>query len=447
MQKLLIKGKKDLSGNISISGSKNATLPILAASILANEVKLRNIPLVKDIFTMIDLLKFIGINIKIDRKEKSINLRNETKINTLAPYRLVKTMRAGILVLGPLLTKYKHAKVSLPGGCAIGTRPVDLHLFALKKLGAKIKIKDGYITAEAKNGLTGAKIKFPSISVGATENALLAAFNAKGETVLSNCAIEPEILDLIKFLKKLGCQIKILNRKITISGKKKIKKKKIIHKIIFDRIEAGTYIVASALAGKKITLNNIHSKIIKFELNIFKKIGVKIRKRKNSITIFKSKNLRKINLVTKPYPGFPTDLQAQLMVLMTQARGLSKIKENIFENRFMHVPELKRMGAQIEIREKSAYILGPTKLTGAEVMATDLRASVSLVLAGLIAANRTIINRIYHLDRGYEFLENKLKKCKAEIKRIWRGSKKPEINCEDQRWHESRICSLTRLYC
>ncbi len=418
MQKLLIKGKKDLSGNISISGSKNATLPILAASILANEVKLRNIPLVKDIFTMIDLLKFIGINIKIDRKEKSINLRNETKINTLAPYRLVKTMRAGILVLGPLLTKYKHAKVSLPGGCAIGTRPVDLHLFALKKLGAKIKIKDGYITAEAKNGLTGAKIKFPSISVGATENALLAAFNAKGETVLSNCAIEPEILDLIKFLKKLGCQIKILNRKITISGKKKIKKKKIIHKIIFDRIEAGTYIVASALAGKKITLNNIHSKIIKFELNIFKKIGVKIRKRKNSITIFKSKNLRKINLVTKPYPGFPTDLQAQLMVLMTQARGLSKIKENIFENRFMHVPELKRMGAQIEIREKSAYILGPTKLTGAEVMATDLRASVSLVLAGLIAANRTIINRIYHLDRGYEFLENKLKKCKAEIKRI-----------------------------
>jgi UDP-N-acetylglucosamine 1-carboxyvinyltransferase len=418
MQKLLIKGKKDLSGNISISGSKNATLPILAASILANEVTLRNIPLVKDIFTMIDLLKFIGINININKKDKSINLQNKTKINTLAPYKLVKTMRAGVLVLGPLLTKYKHAKVSLPGGCAIGTRPVDLHLFALKKLGAKIKIKDGYIIAEAKNGLTGAKIKFPSISVGATENALLAAFNAKGKTVLSNCAIEPEILDLVKFLKKLGCKIKISNRKITISGKKKINKKKIIHKIIFDRIEAGTYIVASALAGKKIILNNIQPKIINFELNIFKKMGVKIRKRKNSVIIFETKNLKKINLVTQPYPGFPTDLQAQLMVLMTQARGLSKIKENIFENRFMHVPELKRMGAQIEIREKSAYIFGPTKLTGAEVMATDLRASVSLVLAGLIAVNRTIINRIYHLDRGYEFLENKLKKCKAEIKRI-----------------------------
>ncbi len=418
MQKLLIKGKKDLSGNISISGSKNATLPILAASILANEVTLRNIPLVKDIFTMIDLLKFIGINININKKDKSINLQNKTKINTLAPYKLVKTMRAGVLVLGPLLTKYKHAKVSLPGGCAIGTRPVDLHLFALKKLGAKIKIKDGYIIAEAKNGLTGAKIKFPSISVGATENALLAAFNAEGKTVLSNCAIEPEILDLVKFLKKLGCRIKISNRKITISGKKKINKKKIIHKIIFDRIEAGTYIVASALAGKKIVLNNIQPKIINFELNIFKKMGVKIRKRKSSVIIFETKNLKKINLVTQPYPGFPTDLQAQLMVLMTQARGLSKIKENIFENRFMHVPELKRMGAQIEIKEKSAYILGPTKLTGAEVMATDLRASVSLVLAGLIAVNRTIINRIYHLDRGYEFLENKLKKCKAEIKRI-----------------------------
>ena len=226
MQKLLIKGKKDLSGNISISGSKNATLPILAASILANDVTLRNIPLVKDIFTMIDLLKFIGINININKKEKSINLQNKTKINTLAPYKLVKTMRAGVLVLGPLLTKYKHAKVSLPGGCAIGTRPVDLHLFALKKLGAKIKIKDGYIIAEAKNGLTGAKIKFPSISVGATENALLAAFNAKGETVLSNCAIEPEILDLVKFLKKLGCKIKISNRKITISDKKRLIKKK-----------------------------------------------------------------------------------------------------------------------------------------------------------------------------------------------------------------------------
>ncbi len=418
MQKLLIKGKNELSGLINISGSKNATLPILAASILAKNITLNNAPLVKDIFTMIDLLKFIGIDIKIERKKKNIRLINKKKsINTLAPYKLVKTMRAGVLVLGPLLTKYKKAKVSLPGGCAIGTRPVNLHLFALKKLGADIKIKDGYIVAEAKDGLIGAKIKFPSISVGATENALLAASGAKGKTILTNCAIEPEVLDLVSFLKKLGCKIHTKGRKITIEGIKKIKSK-IKHKVIFDRIEAGTYLVAGALVGKKVVINKIYSKVFKTEIDILKNMGVKIYTQKNSITVLKSKKLNKINISTKPYPGFPTDLQAQLMVLMTQANGLSKIKENIFENRFMHVPELKRMGAKIEIKNKTAYVFGPTKLTGAEVMATDLRASVSLVLAGLIAENRTIVNRIYHLDRGYESLERKLKNCKAKIKRI-----------------------------
>ncbi len=418
MQKLLIKGKKYLNGSIPISGSKNATLPILAASILANTVKLKNVPLVKDIFTMIDLLKFIGIKIKVSNKKKTIELVNENKsINTLAPYKLVKTMRAGILVLGPLLTKYKKAKVSLPGGCAIGTRPVDLHLFALKKLGAKIKIKDGYIIAEAKKGLFGAKIKFPSTSVGATENALIAAYGAKGKTILSNCAIEPEILDLISFLKKLGSKIKISGRKISIE-RQAITKNKINHKIIFDRIEAGTYLVAGALMGKKIILNKIVPKILKYEINILKKMGARISYNNSSISIKKSKYLKKVSVSTKPYPGFPTDLQAQLMVLMTQAKGLSIIKENIFENRFMHVPELRRMGAKIEIKNKTAYIYGPTKLTGAEVMATDLRASVSLVLAGLIADNRTVINRIYHLDRGYEFLEKKLKKFKAAVKRV-----------------------------
>ena len=418
MQKLLIKGKKYLNGSIPISGSKNATLPILAASILANTVKLKNVPLVKDIFTMIDLLKFIGIKIKVSTKKKTIELVNKNKrINTLAPYKLVKTMRAGILVLGPLLTKYKKAKVSLPGGCAIGTRPVDLHLFALKKLGAKIKIKDGYIIAEAKKGLYGTKIKFPSTSVGATENALIAAYGAKGKTILSNCAIEPEILDLISFLKKLGSKIKISGRKITIEGQA-ITKNKINHKIIFDRIEAGTYLVAGALMGKKIILNKIVPKILKHEINILKKMGARISYNNNSISIKKSKYLKKVSVSTKPYPGFPTDLQAQLMVLMTQAKGQSLIKENIFENRFMHVPELRRMGAKIEIKNKTAYIYGPTKLTGAEVMATDLRASVSLVLAGLIADNRTVINRIYHLDRGYEYLERKLKKCKAAVKRV-----------------------------
>ena len=419
MQKLIIKGERELSGKISISGSKNSTLPILAASILTKEVCLKNIPLVKDIFTMVELLNFIGLKTRVIKKKNIIEIVNDQKkINTLAPYRLVKTMRAGVLVLGSLLTKYGTAKVSLPGGCAIGTRPVDLHLLALKKLGAKIIIKDGYIFAEARRGLKGATIKFPTISVGATENALLAAFNAKGKTIIKNCAVEPEIKDLISFLKKLGANIILKGRKIIIS-KTKIKNLRIIHTVMFDRIELGTYMIACALMAKKnVIIDKIDPRIIKSEIDILKRIGIKITKKKTSIAIRSNNKLKKISVTTKPYPGFPTDLQAQLMVLLTQAKGISKIKENIFENRFMHIPELKRMGAQIEIKNKTAVIKGPTKLTGAEVMATDLRASVSLVLAGLVAQNRTIINRIYHLDRGYESLENKLKKCKAEIKRI-----------------------------
>ena len=418
MQKLLINGKKELSGKISISGSKNATLPILAATILSSEAKLTNIPLVRDIFTMVELLKFIGLKTNILRNKNTIEIKNINKnIKTLAPYKLVKTMRAGVLVLGPLLAKYKKAKISLPGGCAIGTRPVNLHLFALKKFGAKIKIKNGYIIAEAKNGLKGTNITFPNVSVGATENAVLAAFHANGKTILNNCAIEPEVKDLIKFLNKLGGKITILGRKILITGCKKIKKN-INHEVIFDRIELGTYMIAAALVGKKIIFNKIDPTVIKNEINILKKMGVKLKILKSTIEIFESKNIKKINIETNPYPGFPTDLQAQLMVLMTRAQGKSTIKESIFENRFMHVPELKRMGANIEIKNKIAIIKGPSKLTGAEVMATDLRASVSLVLAGLAADNRTIINRIYHLDRGYEFLEKKLKNCKARIKRI-----------------------------
>ena len=418
MQKLLIKGNKELIGKILISGSKNATLPILAATIFSNHVRLKNIPLVKDIFTMLELLKFIGISIKIKKKNNIVEIKNTNQnIKTLAPYRLVKTMRAGVLVLGPLLAKYKKAKISLPGGCAIGTRPVNLHLFALKKLGARIKIKNGYIVADTEHGLKGANITFPSVSVGATENAILAAFYADGKTIIRNCAIEPEVKDLIRFLNKLGGQIKITGRKIIIRGCKQIKKK-ITHEIIFDRIELGTYMIAAALIGKKIIIQKVDPTIIKKEIDILKKMGVRLRISKTSIEILKSIFIKKINVSTSPYPGFPTDLQAQLMVLMSRARGVSKIKENIFENRFMHVPELKRMGADIEIKNKTATIRGPTKLAGAEVMATDLRASVSLVLAGLVAEKRTIINRIYHLDRGYESLERKLKSCKAEIKRF-----------------------------
>ncbi len=417
MQKLLIDGKKVLSGKINISGSKNSTLPILAATILNNNTKINNIPFVNDIFTMLNLLKYIGLKYKLSKKNKSVEVINLSKnINTVAPYKLVKTMRAGVLVLGPLLAKYGKAKVSLPGGCAIGTRPVDLHLFAFKKLGAKIKIKNGYIFASARNGLKGTNFRFPSISVGATENAILAAVQAKGITVIDNCAIEPEIIDLINFLKKLEIKIKIKGRKITIKGS--IKEKKVTHKVICDRIEIGTYLIGGALAAKKIKLKNIDSNLVKREIGVLKKMGVKMNVNKNYIEVYKSKNIKNINIKTEPYPGFPTDLQAQIMILMTQANGLSKIKESIFENRFMHVPELKRMGAKIEIRDKTAYISGPSFLSGAEVMATDLRASVSLVLAALIADKRTKINRIYHLDRGYQDLEKKLVKCKAKIKRV-----------------------------
>ena len=319
--------------------------------------------------------------------------------------------------MGPLLAKYKKAKVSLPGGCAIGTRPVNLHLFALEKLGAKIKIKNGYIYATAKNGLKGNAINFPFVSVGATENAILAAVSAKGRTIISNCAIEPEIQDMILLLKKIGCNINFISkRKILIFGISEFKKAS--HEIIFDRIELGTYLIAGALVGKKIILNKINSTIVNTEIKIMKKMGVRMKVEKSKITVFESKKLNSINVKTEAYPGFPTDLQAQIMVLMSKAKGISRVKESIFENRFMHVPELRRMGAKINIKNNIATITGPTNLSGAEVMATDLRASVSLVLAALVAENRTTINRVYHLDRGYENLEKKLRKCKANINRV-----------------------------
>jgi UDP-N-acetylglucosamine 1-carboxyvinyltransferase len=418
MQKLIIKGNKKLLGSINISGSKNATLPILAATLLADKtIILKNVPLVQDVYTMINLLKFIGLNIKIEKNLNILKITSNKNLKTIAPYKLLKTMRAGVLVLGPLLAKYKKAKVSLPGGCAIGARPVNLHLFALEKLGAKIKIKNGYIYASAKNGLKGAAVKFPSISVGATENAILAAVSATGKSVISNCAIEPEIQDMIVFLKKMGCNINFIGkRKILIIGTKNFKSAS--HEIIFDRIELGTYLIAAALAGKKVIFLKIKPNIIETEIKLLKKMGVRMKVEKNKITILESVRLNSANIKTEPYPGFPTDLQAQIMVLMLRASGTSKITENIFENRFMHVPELRRMGAKIITKKNVALISGPSKLSGAEVMATDLRASVSLVLAALVAENRTVINRVYHLDRGYENLEKKLKKCNATINRI-----------------------------
>ena len=418
MQRLEIKGGKRLSGTVSISGSKNATLPILAATILTNKkVIIKNIPIVKDVLTMVELLSAIGSSIKFNKKRKKIEIFNRRSLKTFAPYRLLKTMRAGVLVLGPLLAKYRIAKVSLPGGCAIGTRPINFHLDALKKMGAKIKIKNGYIFASAKKGLKGCTIKFPKISVGATENLLIASCFSKGETKLRNCALEPEINDLINFLKKLGCKIKRVGKRgLNIVGAKELKQT--VHEVIFDRIEAGTYIIAAALTKGKLKIKNINTKIMLTEIKLLQKMGVNILRKKNYIIVSRSKKLKSINIETKPYPGFPTDLQAQIMVLMTKAIGTSTIKEGIFENRFMHVSELRRMGARIETNGNKAKIFGKSKLNGAELMATDLRASVCLVLAALVPSNKTILNRIYHLDRGYEKIENKLSKCGAQIKRL-----------------------------
>ena len=417
MEKLEIIGGKKLQGSINISGSKNASLPILAATILVNKVTLNNIPQVKDIDTMIELLTSLGSKIYINKNKKKIKVHNYKSNKKVAKYKYVKTMRAGILVLGPLLSKFGKAKVSLPGGCAIGLRPVNLHIEALKKMGVKIKIIEGYIYATANNGLKGAKISFPKVSVGATENLIIAACKAKGRTILSNCAIEPEVKDLSNFLIKLGCKIKWLGkRKVQIDGVKNLKD--INYNIMFDRIEAVTYMIAAAATNGRVSIKNIQPKIIDKEILLLKKIGVKIIEKKNKITIISSKNLKGINIKTSPYPGFPTDLQAQLMVLMCKAKNQSIIRENIFENRFMHVPELNRMGADIIVKGRKAIINGNKKLNGAQLMATDLRASVSLVIAALISNKKSIINRIYHLDRGYENIEKKLSNCGANIKRI-----------------------------
>jgi len=416
MKKLEVFGAAKLKGQIRISGSKNASLPILAATLLSDKkIYLTNLPNVKDIETMILLLKSLGSTIKDNKKILTIN--NNKQIKTFAAYSLVKTMRAGILVLGPLLAKFGKAKVSLPGGCAIGTRPVDIHLQALSKLGVKYKIIQGYVHANAPKGLVGANIKFPKISVGATENLIIAACLAKGKTTLSNCAIEPEIKDLVSFLIRMGCNIKwTAKRTIKIEGVNNLSEIK--YHVMPDRIETGTYLIAAALTEGNLKIVGMDPKIISSEINILKKIGAKIIQKKNEILIQGSKKIKSINIKTSPYPGFPTDLQAQMMVLLCKANKKSYIREEIFENRFMHVAELNRMGAKISIDGNKATIEGNIKFEAAELMATDLRASVSLILAALTAKGKSVINRIYHLDRGYENIEKKLKKVGAKIRRV-----------------------------
>ena len=416
MKKLEVFGAAKLKGQVKISGSKNASLPILAATLLSNrKVSLSNLPKVKDIETMILLLKSLGSAINYNKK--NLIIKNNKQNKTFASYNLVKTMRAGILVLGPLLAKFGKAKVSLPGGCAIGTRPVDIHLHALSKLGVNYKIIQGYVYAYAPKGLIGANIKFPKVSVGATENLIIASCLAKGKTILSNCAIEPEIKDLVNFLIKMGCNIKWTSKRtIKIEGIKNVKETE--YKVMPDRIEAGTYLVAAALTEGKLKIIGINPKIISTEIKILKKIGAKIIQKKNEIFIKGNKRIKSINIKTSPYPGFPTDLQAQMMVLLCKANKKSIIKEEIFENRFMHVAELNRMGAKISINGNKAIIEGNIKFEAAELMATDLRASVSLILAALASKGKSIINRIYHLDRGYEDIEKKLKKVGVKIRRI-----------------------------
>jgi UDP-N-acetylglucosamine 1-carboxyvinyltransferase len=416
MQKLEVFGANKLKGHIKISGSKNASLPILAATLLSNKkIILKNLPKVRDIETMLTLLQSLGSRVKLDKNKTIIDNSKQNK--KFASYNLVKTMRAGILVLGPLLAKHKSAKVSLPGGCAIGTRPVDIHLKALSKLGVKYKIDQGYVIANAPKGLKGNKIKFPKISVGATENLIIAASFAKGTTVLSNCAIEPEIKDLVNFLNEMGCNIKwISKRTIKIIGVSEIKE--IFYTVMFDRIEAGTYLVAAAVTEGNLKISNIVPEIIKTEINVLKKLGSKIMIKKNEVQIIGNKKIKSTKITTAPYPGFPTDLQAQIMVLLCKANKSSIIKEDIFENRFMHVAELNRMGAKISTNGNKAIVEGNINFAPAELMATDLRASVSLILAALTAKGKSVINRIYHLDRGYENIEKKLKKVGAKIRRV-----------------------------
>jgi len=420
MDKFLIKGPCKLKGHVNISGSKNASLPILAATLLFDKiVEIKNLPKVKDVDTMLDLIKSLGFFVKKNYKKNSVKIIKSKQIKTVAPYSLVKTMRAGILLLGPLVAKYKKAKTSLPGGCLIGARPVNYHLSALKKLGMKYTIKKGYIHAHVKTSLVGTTIRFPKISVGATENTIIAACFAKGKTILKNCAIEPEIKkDLTNFLQKAGVHIKwIGKRTVQIYGVKNLKS--ITYSIMGDRIECGTFCILAAISEGNLKIKGFSPKLINTELNLLKKIGAKIKSYKNEIHIIGSKKIKNIKfLQTGEYDGFPTDLQAQFMTLLCKAQGRSVISENIFENRFMHVAELRRLGAKIFIKKNKAIIEGNTRFEGAELMSSDLRASVALVLAAIVANGTSIINRIYHLDRGYEKIEKKLKKIGASIKRI-----------------------------
>ena len=421
MDKFLIKGPCKVKGVVYISGSKNAALPILASTILFDKtVVLENLPRVKDIDTMLNLLKSLGSKIKF-LKRRTVRISKTKRQKYLASYFSVKTMRAGVLVLGPMIAKHHKSITSFPGGCVLNGksgRPINFHLNALKKLGMEYKINKGYIFAKSKGKLKGNFIKFPKISVGATENLIMAATLAKGKTILKNCAIEPEIKDLTNFLRTAGAKIKwIGKRTCEINGVTSLREIK--YSIMGDRIETGTFCIAATITKGDLLIKNFNPKLIQTELNFLKKTGAKVETFKNQIHIKGPQKIKNINnILTKEYPGFPTDLQAQFMVLLCKADGLSKITEKIFQSRFIHVMELQRLGAKINIKNNKAIIEGNRKFIGAEMMSSDLRASAALVLAAMVAKDESIISRVYHLDRGYEKIETKLKKIGVNIKRI-----------------------------
>ena len=426
MDKIKIRGGHVLEGKIFISGAKNAALPLICASLLTDEtVTLTNMPMLSDIKAMNALLEQLGTNITVfddfvdGHATKTYSYRTKQTTSLTAPYDYVRKMRASYYVLGPLLARYGKCELSLPGGCAIGARPMDIHLSSLEKMGAKIEIKNGYIYAESNGRLKGAHIIFPGVSVGATCNVLMAAVLAEGRTVLENAAKEPEIGDLAKMLNAMGAKIEGIGTAVlTIEGVDKLHGT--VHKVIADRIEAGSYAVAAAITRGCIELINARVETLRRPIQILRDMGVRVEETTSGLLVdARGCNLVGQDIMTEPFPGFPTDLQAQFLALMITAQGASMITETIFENRFMHIPELLRMGANINVHgHASAIVRHVDKLSGAPVMATDLRASFALVLAGLIAEGETVINRVYHLDRGYEKLEEKLKSVGADIERV-----------------------------
>jgi UDP-N-acetylglucosamine 1-carboxyvinyltransferase len=427
MDRIRIRGGAPLNGLIPISGAKNAALPLMIASLLTEEtLELGNVPRLADISSLLRIMSNFGVDHSIAGRRpgqssetgQTVRLTAKNIIDTTAPYELVSTMRASFWVIAPLVARFGHAKVSMPGGCAIGTRPVDLLIMALAKLGAAIEIEAGYVVATAPKGLRGAEIDFPKVTVGGTHVALMAATLAQGTTVIRNAAREPEVVDLAECLIKMGAKIQGAgSSEIVIEGVSRLNGAS--HDVMPDRIETGTYAMAVAMTGGDLVLDNTRPEYLQAALDVLGQAGAEVTSTHGGIRVRRNGNgIQAVDITTDPFPGFPTDLQAQFMALMTRANGTSRIRETIFENRFMHVQELARLGAQIRLDGDSAYVDGVPDLKGAPVMATDLRASVSLVIAGLVADGETTINRVYHLDRGFEALEAKLARCGAQIERV-----------------------------